>query len=241
MPRDAPPIPATIAGRAASARVWLPLTTLVLGALYLLGRMIANTIGVISIDLERALGLSATQTAALAGGTYLAYGLAQIPGSMSIARAGPRLVTPLAGAALAVLVYGFSLASDYWTLLATRLAIGVALAPLLPGALAICMELAGEERFPLLSGIQLALGRLGVVAATLPFAALIAAVGWRGSFGWLAAACLLAGAAVAAVVAAGPRGEAKAPPRQLSFGEVLGLLKAPELSAAIVFLGANVA
>ena len=43
-----------------------------LGALYLLGRMIANTIGVISIDLERALGLRATQTAALAAAAVAA-------------------------------------------------------------------------------------------------------------------------------------------------------------------------
>ena len=229
------------ANRQEGARVWLPLTVLVLGLLYLLGRMIANSIGVISVDLEEALHLRATQTAALAGGTYLAYGLAQIPGSMLLARAGPRRVLPIAGAALALLVYGFSIAPGYWTLLAARLAMGVTLAPLLPGALAIGVELAGEERFAILSGVQITFGRLGVVVATLPLAALIAAIGWRGSFTWLALACLFASAAVSAVVGLGPQERAKDAQPRLKFVEVLGLLKNPEVSAAIAFLGANMA
>jgi predicted MFS family arabinose efflux permease len=196
---------------------------------------------VITVDLETALDLPATQTAALAGGTYLAYGLAQIPGSMLIARIGPRLVLPIAGAALALFVYLFSIAPDYWTLLATRLATGVTLAPLLPASLAICTELAGEQRFARMSGILVSLGRLGVVVATLPLAALIAVVGWRASFEWLAIACLLASGAVAAVAAAGPRGKAREPQPRLKFNEVVGLLKSRQLVAAIVFLGANIA
>jgi MFS family permease len=221
--------------------VRLALNVLALGLLYLLGRMTANSTGVISIDLETALNLAATQTAALASGTYLAFGLAQIPGSMLLERVGPRRLLPIAGGALALLVYGFSIAPDYWTLLATRVAMGVALAPLLPGALAICVEVAGEERFSIISGVLVWLGRLGVVVATLPFAALIASVGWRDSFGWLAIACLLASAAVALVAAAGPNGQGGKPKPSLRFVEVLALLKTPGLIAAITFQGVNMA
>jgi MFS family permease len=227
--------------REAGAWVWIPLTTLVLGLLYLLGRMTANSLGVIAGDLEVSLNLSATQTAALAGGTYLAYGVAQIPGSLLLARIGPRRLTPIAGAALALFVYGFSIAPNYWALLMTRVAIGVALAPLLPGALAICIELAGEGSFAILSGALISLGRLGVVAATLPFAALIAVIGEHGSFVWLASGCFLASAVVAAFLALGPRGGVEKAQPRVKFLEVAGLLKAPELIAAIAFLGANLA
>ena len=55
----------------AQSRSWVPVTVLVLGLLYLLGRMIANAIGVIAVDLEVELNPRPTQTAALAGAPIL--------------------------------------------------------------------------------------------------------------------------------------------------------------------------
>ena len=197
-----------------------------LGIFYLVSRLAANALGVITVDLEASLDLHATQTAALAGGLSLAYGLAQVPGSVTIGRLGPRVVAPAAGIALGVAALGSAAAPDFWSLLASRVMIGVFLAPIFPASLAIEIERVGESRFATLSGVLTWLGRLGVVGATAPLAALIAVAGWRGALGWLAAISVLAALAVGVVLVLEKKDRHGGAPRDsMSLMNVLSLLK----------------
>ena len=208
-----------------------------LGVLYLLARLASNALGVIAVDIEADFHLLATETAALAGGMSLAYGLAQVPGSMAIGRFGAHAVVPAAGLALSVATIGSAVAPDYWTLLASRLMIGVCLAPLFPASLSIAAALAGKSRFDGLSGLLTWLGRLGAVGATAPLALVIVAIGWRNSFAWLAAACGVASLVALPAVAARAK-FLEASKGAKSLVETLSLLKIPGFAAIVAFQGA---
>jgi MFS family permease len=224
-----------------AASPWLAILPVLvpLGMLYLFAQLARNSLGVITGDLEASFGLHATQTAALTGVMFLGYAAAQIPGGLLLARLGPRRVLPVAGALLSAGFLAFSVATSFWGLLASRLLMGIVTAPVLPGALAIYLKAAGSGRFTALTGLQTAFGRAGVVIATVPLAALIAAVGWRGSFGRLAIASALAVLLVALVLMRGRTAAADPGHAPTRLAEVMALLRVPGLKAGLVFQGIN--
>lgn len=170
-----------------------------LGLLYLATQFARNALGVISDDIEEAFALHATETALLAGTMFLAYGLGQFPAAALLTRFGPRIVLPAAGALLALSLWAFASAQDFSELLVARLAMGLGAAPILAGCFAVYTGF-GDARFTMLTGLQTAFGRCGVVAATIPFALLVAAVGWRMSLVWAAAATAAAALAATGVL-----------------------------------------
>jgi predicted MFS family arabinose efflux permease len=118
--------------------------------------------------------------------------------------------------------------------------IGVFLAPIFPASIAIEIELVGEERFGTLSGVQTWVGRLGVVGATAPLAALITVIGWRYALVWIAVIPLLAAVAVGIVLVVEKNDRhASAPRSRTSLMNVLSLLKSPGFAASVVFQGAG--
>lgn len=165
-----------------------------LGLLYLASQFARNVLGVISDDIEEAFALHATETALLAGAMFLTYGLGQIPAAALLTRFGPRKVMPLAALLLVASLWTFAEAQSFLALLAARLAMGLGAAPVLAGAYAAFTAF-GEARFTVLTGLQTAFGRAGVIAATTPLALLVAALGWRQSLSWSAVAAGVAGLA----------------------------------------------
>jgi predicted MFS family arabinose efflux permease len=169
---------------------------------------------------------------------FLGYAAAQIPGALLLAVYGPARILPLAGGLLCAGLLAFSVSEDFWSLLGSRLLMGVGSAPILPGALAIYLALLGSERFTSMSGVQTAFGRFGVVMATVPFAALIAALGWRLSFLWLAGLTGLVGvgATLVLLVRRAPAASTSSP---TNLRDVFALFRAPGLRAALLFQGVN--
>jgi MFS family permease len=169
--------------------------------------------------------------------TYLGYALAQVPGGMLVGRFGARSVLPVSGLLLAAGLVTFAQAHSYAGLLASRLLIGVATAPVLSGTLGVLLAVAGSGRLTILTGLQTGFGRAGVVVATVPFAALILAVGWRMSYLWVAALCV-GTTAVAALVLALQAGHAAAGQgRPILLRDVVSLLRTPGFPAALLFQG----
>lgn len=207
-----------------------------LGLLYLATQFARNALGVISGDIERELSLHATQTALLAGATFLSYGLSQIPAAALLTRLGPRIVLPLAAALLTAAFLGLAMAETFSGLLAARVVMGMAAAPVLAGAYAVFTGF-GEDRFSTLTGLQTAFGRAGVVVATTPLALLVAAVGWRPSFLWAAAATAAAGLAAGAVLLRVARPAPATAHDGLS--QLAPLLRSPGFRRAALFQGAT--
>ena len=175
-----------------------------LGLLYLSTQFARNALGVISDDIEQAFALHATETALLAGTMFLAYGMGQLPAAALLTRFGPRTVIPAAGALLAASFWFFAQSQSFAALMAARFAMGLGAAPVLAGSYAIYQGF-GEARFTMLTGLQTAFGRAGVIAATTPLALLVAAVGWRQSLTWAAIGTAAAAVAACAVLFTVPR------------------------------------
>lgn len=206
-----------------------------LGLLYLAVQFARNALGIISEDIEEAFSLHATETALLAGSMFLAYGLGQIPAAALLTRFGPRLVLPPAAALLAAGIWGLAFAGSFSGLLAARLAMGIGAAPVLAGAYAVYTGF-GEGRFTVLTGLQTAFGRAGVIVATTPFALLVAAVGWRESFLWASLATALAGVAASLALLGAPR-PVRAAKGETAISPMKQLLTSRAFRVAAVFQG----
>ncbi|GLV48988.1 MFS transporter [Thermus sp. LT1-2-5] len=112
---------------------------------------------------------------------YLAFALAQVPLGSLLDRLGPGRTLPPLFALAGLGCLAFALAPG-WALLALgRALMGAGMALALVGALRTYQILL-PERLGLLSGLTVALGGLGGVAATGPLVALEEALGWRGVF-----------------------------------------------------------
>ncbi len=209
-----------------------------LGLLYLATQFARNALGIISDDIEADLALRATETALLAGTMFLAYGLGQIPAAALLTRLGARVVLPAAGALLAASLWDFAEARTFTGLLAARMVMGLAAAPVLAGAFASFASF-GEARFATLAGLQTAFGRAGVIVATTPLALLVSAIGWRAALSWAAAATALAAiAASAALFTLPPRPKPEAATTAAPMRE---LLASPAFRTAALFQGASTA
>lgn len=220
-----------------AAPAWLVLAAL--SMLYALSQLLRSALGVIAGDLEEALHLHAWQTAALAGAMFLAYGAAQIPGGLILDRFGAGRVLPLCCALLAAGAAGFAAAPGFAGLLAARVVMGMAAAPIYAGALSLYFDGNSPQRFAWLSSVITGLGRGGVVLATLPFAALVAAAGWRGSFWWMSGAALILVFALLLVLA---RPAAKAPAAAADWpatrAHLRAALRSPDLVPVVLFQAA---
>lgn len=190
----------------------------------------------ISDDIEEAFALHATETALLAGTMFLAYGLGQIPAAALLTRFGPRTVLPVAGALLALSFWFFAEAESFLELLAARLAMGFAAAPMLAGSYAVYTGF-GEARFTTLTGLQTAFGRAGVIIATTPLALLVAAVGWRSALLWAAVATGAAAVAATAVLFTAERPVSAAPAAEAAASAMKGLVSSSAFRIAALFQG----
>lgn len=205
-----------------------------LGTLYLVTQFARNALGVISGELEKELQLHSSETALLAGAMFLAYGLAQIPAAALLTRLGPRLVLSVAAVLLSLGLYGFAVFQSFGLLLAARIVTGIAAAPILAGSFSVLQSF-GDQRFTLLNGLQTGFGRAGVVAATTPFALLVAVAGWREAFLW--AATIAAASGIGAIIVLFRLAPGKRGPPPASRAGLLELARSRSFLAAAGFLG----
>ena len=93
----------------------------------------------------------------------------------------------------------FGLAQDFWTLALGRALIGVGMASALMGALKALSQLYEQKQFAVVSGVFVALGSVGALAAATPLVRLNELIGWRQVFLWGAVITLISAVAIALV------------------------------------------
>jgi MFS family permease len=149
-------------------------------------------------------GLTPSSLGLLTSAYFLTFAAAQIPIGVFLDRYGPRqvqavlLVMAAGGAAL------FGASDGFLSLLAGRALIGLGVAAALAAGLKATVLWFPKERVALVNGCMVMVGALGAVTATAPSEWLLASIGWRGLFEWLAMATTVAAAAVYLLVPEAP-------------------------------------
>jgi predicted MFS family arabinose efflux permease len=136
---------------------------------------------------------------------FLTFAAIQLPLGVLLDRYGPHrveavlLVVAAAGAGL------FALGDDLAALTVGRAMIGFGVSACLMAAFKAYAAAVPAERLPLVNGLHMAVGGLGVLAGGLPAEMAVNAFGWRGLFAALAALALVGSLALLVVVPASPR------------------------------------
>lgn len=172
------------------AGIWL---VGVLSTAQLVSQFLRSAISVIGPNLVTELNISAAGLALLSSSFFLAFALAQIPVGMLIDRFGPR-VTMLWSTVLAVAgCFVFALGPDLNSLVLGRVLMALGCSSFYVAPLAIYSRWFKPKYFSTVTGIQLGLSGLGLLAATSPLAFAAATIGWRPSFVIVAVLALLSG------------------------------------------------
>lgn len=149
---------------------------------YFLSNFFRSANAVIADDLVRDLSLSPEQLGAMSGVFFVSFALVQFPLGWALDRFGARLTT---GGLLLSSVLGcllFASAQTYAVLALGRVFIGLGVAGALMGSLKTFSRAFTPQEFPAVSGVFVALGALGLVAATAPLEFLSNTLGWRQIF-----------------------------------------------------------
>lgn len=159
---------------------------------------------VIATDLTREFALDPTQLGLLAAVYFWVYAGMQIPAGALADGLGPRravaglLVVAMAG------TFVFATSSMFPVALAGRVVMGVGTGVVYVCTLKVLAQWFRANEFATLNGLLLMVGNIGALLAAAPLALLVGAVGWRWSFGLLAALAGLVALLVALLVRDAP-------------------------------------
>ncbi len=167
---------------------------------FFLSQFYRSTNAVIAPQLLRDLSLSTEDLGLLSAAFFYAFGLTQIPITVFLDRIGARRM--MAGFSLMGVVgaFVFSWSDSLAMGILGRALLGVGMACNLMGTLKLLTLWFSPLRFATLSGLVLAIGTLGNMAATSPFVVLVDWMGWREAIRALAGLTLLVVALFYAVV-----------------------------------------
>lgn len=146
---------------------------------------------VIAPELTREIGLTAADLGLLTSAYFLAFGLFQLPLGLLLDRFGPRRVE---AGLLLVAASGcatFALGHDMATLTLGRGLIGLGVSACLMASFKCFHQWFPTDRQPSLTGTIMVAGGLGALSASVPVAAALPLIGWRGVFFALAALAVL--------------------------------------------------
>lgn len=195
-------------------RVFLPF-----GLGYFLSQLFRTVNAVLGPMLRDELGISAFSLGLVTGAFFLAFSLVQLPLGMALDRYGPRRTQAVLLTVTALGAFLFSLGGDTLSLALARAVIGVGVSGCLLASFKAFALWFDKGRLPLVNGLVMACGSLGVMTASTPVQALATDMGWRGTFHILAAASLLVAVIIVLVV---PERRAEGEPRGLA-DQVAGL------------------
>ncbi|MGE5839572.1 MAG: MFS transporter [Deltaproteobacteria bacterium] len=146
---------------------------------FFLSQFYRSTNAVIAPQLIRDLSLDTEELGLLSAAFFYAFGLAQIPITVFLDPIGPRgMMTGFSLIGLAGAL-AFSWADSLAMGILGRALLGIGMACNLMGTLKLLTLWFDPLRFATLSGIVLAIGTLGNMAATSPFVLLVDWIGWR--------------------------------------------------------------
>lgn len=154
----------------------------VLAGAYTISQFSRNAMGVVAPDLAHELSLSAADTGLLSSIFFLAFAASQIPLGILMDRWGPKKVMVWSTVFIILGSVIFSYGHSLWVLLSGRIFLGIGCSSFLMAPLIIYNKQFPPERFASLTGLHLAIGNLGTLAATTPLAMVTAAIGWRNAF-----------------------------------------------------------
>jgi sugar phosphate permease len=154
----------------------------VLALIYILVYFYRVSLAVVAGDISRELGLTPAQLGKLSGILFYVYAVAQLPLGPLIDRLGGRMV--ISGCGILTTLGGvlFAMGHSFAAAMAGRVLIGVGTASVLMATFTIFTRWFSKQEFGRVSGLMVAVGNLGNLAATAPLALAVAAVGWRASF-----------------------------------------------------------
>jgi predicted MFS family arabinose efflux permease len=157
------------------SRVTLPLA--VFGLINQAARTVLAVIGpVLAVEFA----LSASELGMLAACMLAAYAVAQLPGGMALDRVGARNVQAALSLVTAAGFALFALADSFAALVVARLILGVGISAGLMAIIKANAQWFAPAKVALVTGIAVSIGGLGSVLSTVPVAAALPALGWRG-------------------------------------------------------------
>lgn len=173
-------------------RLWFRLVP-AFAAGYFLSYGLRTVNAVIAPELMRDLGMGASGLGLLTSAYFLGFGLFQIPLGLLLDRWGPRRVEAVLLLVAALGCTVFALGQDLQTLAVGRALIGLGVSACLMASFKAFSQWFPAERLPSLSATIMVAGGLGALSASVPVAAALPLLGWRGVF--VAVAVLLVASA----------------------------------------------
>lgn len=204
-----------------AVRVFLPF-----GLGYFLSQLYRTVNAVLGPMLRDEMAISASSLGLLTGAFFLAFALVQLPLGMALDRYGPRRTQAVLLTVTAVGAILFSLGGDTLSLALARAVIGVGVSGCLLASFKAFALWFDKGRLPLVNGLVMACGSLGVMTASTPVQALATALGWREVFHILAAVSVAVAIVIFLVV---PEKHVEGEPRTLAdqFAGLKAIFTAP--------------
>jgi MFS family permease len=179
--------------------------------LFLIGFFHRAAPGVIARDLMQAFEATGATIGLLAATYFYAYAALMVPAGLLLDAFGTRWVLTVGGTVMGVGSLAMAAATSTPLLFAGRLLVGAGASATFIGTLKIAAAWFPPARFGFLAAVSATVGVLGALVSTLPLAALVAGVGWRGAFGGVGIVTLAATAVCLVVVRDRPAVAAAAP------------------------------
>jgi sugar phosphate permease len=182
--------------------------------------------GVVARDLMQAFDATGATLGLLAATYFYSYAALMIPAGVCVDAFGPRRVIAIGGAVMGAGALLMAVATGTPLLFAGRLLIGAGATATFIGALKIAAAWFPPTRFGFLAALTATIGIVGAFVSTLPLAALVTRIGWRGAFAAIGVVTIAASILCLAIVRDRPAGAAAvAEPRLAAvvagIGEVL--------------------
>jgi sugar phosphate permease len=207
-----------------TSRRWLLFGTL--ATVFLSVNVYRLSTAVIAEPLMAAFDTTGAQLGTLHAAFFYVYAVMQIPTGILVDRVGPRRTAAVGALVMNVGAIWFALAGSYPGALGARLLIGLGGSVIFVSMLRFCASWFRAEEFATMSGVCFAVGGLGGILATTPFALAVDAAGWRETLAALGLVGLVVSVLTYALVRDSPERAALSPiagvPEQtrLTMGEV---------------------
>lgn len=154
--------------------------TLPLAVFGLINQAARTVMAVIGPVLAVEFALSASELGVLAACMLAAYAVAQLPGGMALDRVGARNVQAALALVTAAGFALFALAESFAALVIARVIVGIGISAGLMAIIKANAQWFAPAKVALITGIAVSIGGLGSVLSTVPVAAALPALGWRG-------------------------------------------------------------
>jgi len=185
-----------------TARRWLLFA--VLATVFLSVNVLRLSTAVIAEPLMAAFDTTGAQLGTLHAAFFYVYAVMQIPTGILVDRVGPRRTAAVGALVMNVGAIWFALAGSYAGALGARLLIGLGGSVIFVSMLRFCAGWFRAEEFATMSGICFAVGGVGGILATTPFALAVDVAGWRETLVALGVVGLVASALTYAFVRDSP-------------------------------------